>query len=364
MTDFDEKCMRLTLELAERGRGHVEPNPLVGAVLARDGRVVGSGWHRRFGEAHAEVNALAEAGDAARDATLYVTLEPCCHHGKTPPCTDAVLRAGVNRVVVAMNDPFPEVSGQGLKTLRDAGVGVEVGLFQAEAVRLNAPYLKLLRVGRPYVHAKWAMTLDGKTATPTGDSKWISNEASRARGHALRGRMDAVIVGIGTVLADDPLLTARPPGPRRPTRVVIDSRGRMPSDSQLARTLSEGPVLVSTSARADDRATARLRSLGVEVFCHGQDDRVSAVAALLEELGRRRMTNVLVEGGSGVLGSFLDAREVDEVHVFVSPRLAGGGMAKTPVGGRGVERIGHAIPLAGWQIETLDGDVYLRGWRA
>jgi diaminohydroxyphosphoribosylaminopyrimidine deaminase/5-amino-6-(5-phosphoribosylamino)uracil reductase len=239
MTDFDRECMRVALELAERGRGHAEPNPLVGAVLARDGRVVGSGWHRRFGEAHAEVNALAEAGDAARDATLYVTLEPCCHHGKTPPCTDAVLRAGVRRAVVAMSDPFPDVSGRGMQALRDAGVSVEVGLFQTEAVRLNAPYLKALRAGRPYVHAKWAMTLDGKTATPTGDSKWISNEASRARGHALRGRMDAVVVGIGTVLADDPLLTARPPGPRRPVRVVIDSRGRMPSDSQLARTLTE-----------------------------------------------------------------------------------------------------------------------------
>src|SRR5262249_11888135 len=202
------------LHRAGRGRGGAEPNPLVGAVVVRDGKVVGEGWHRRYGEAHAEVNALAAAGEAARGATLYVTLEPCCHHGKTPPCTDAVLRAGIARVVAAMSDPFPQVSGQGTAQLRAAGVSVEVGLGEKEARRLNAPYLKLLATGRPYVHAKWAMTLDGKIATRTGDSKWISNRASRARVHELRGRMDAILVGIGTALAGDPLLTARPPGPR------------------------------------------------------------------------------------------------------------------------------------------------------
>src|SRR5207253_7885382 len=215
---------RRALELAERGRGYVEPNPLVGAVVVHDGRIIGEGWHQRYGEAHAEVNALTAAGDAARGATLYVTLEPCCHHGKTPPCTDAVLRAGVQRVVAAMLDPFPQVSGKGADLLRAAGVTVDVGLCEAEARRLNAPYLKLLATGLPYVTAKWAMTLDGKIATRTGDSKWISNEASRRRVHELRGRMDAIIVGIGTALADDPLLTARPTGPRTPARIVLDSR--------------------------------------------------------------------------------------------------------------------------------------------
>src|SRR6266566_3686691 len=228
MNPSDEFWMRWALELAERGRGYVEPNPLVGAVLVRDGRVVGEGWHRRHGEAHAEVNALAEAGAAARGATLYVTLEPCCHHGKTPPCTDAVLRAGIRRVVAAMADPFPRVAGQGTALLQAAAVAVEVGLGEAEARRLNAPYLKLLTTGRPYVHAKWAMTLDGKIATRTGDSKWISGEMSRRHTHELRGRMDAIIVGIGTVLADNPILTVRPPGPRVPIRIVLDSRGRLP----------------------------------------------------------------------------------------------------------------------------------------
>src|SRR5690242_3300722 len=213
MHDADQLWMRRALDLAECGRGWVEPNPLVGAVIVRDGRMVGEGWHRRYGEAHAEVNALAEAGDAARGATLYVTLEPCCHHGKTPPCTDAVLRAGVRRVVAAMPDPFPAVAGQGAGRLRAAGVEVEFGPGEAAARRLNAPYLKLLAAGRPYVHVKWAMTLDGKIATRTGDSKWVSNPASRRYVHELRGRVDAVLVGVGTALADDPSLTARPPGP-------------------------------------------------------------------------------------------------------------------------------------------------------
>src|SRR5436309_2908852 len=241
MTDFDG--MHRALELAERGRGFVEPNPLVGAVLVRDGQVVGEGWHQRYGQAHAEVNALSAAGEAARGATLYVTLEPCCHHGKTPPCTDAVLKAGVARVVVAMADPFPKVSGGGLAILRAAGVEVHVGLCEPEARELNAPYLKLLRTGRPWVHAKWAMTLDGKIATRTGDSKWISGEESRRRVHELRGRMDAILVGRGTVVADDPLLTARPAGPRVAARVVVSASGELPERCQLRATAREVPVI-------------------------------------------------------------------------------------------------------------------------
>src|SRR5215217_9762955 len=209
--------MRHALALAEKGRGFVEPNPMVGAVLLDSaGQLAGEGWHQKFGGPHAEVFALAEAGDRARGGTLVVTLEPCCHHGKTPPCTDAVLKAGIARVVAAMADPFPKVAGGGLAILRGAGVDVSVGLCEVEAVALNAPYLKLLRTGRPWVHAKWAMTLDGKIATRTGDSKWISGEESRRRVHELRGRMDAIVVGRGTVVADDPLLTARPAGPRTP----------------------------------------------------------------------------------------------------------------------------------------------------
>jgi diaminohydroxyphosphoribosylaminopyrimidine deaminase/5-amino-6-(5-phosphoribosylamino)uracil reductase len=349
----DRDWMMRALALAERGRGYVEPNPLVGAVVVRDGRLVGEGWHQRYGQAHAEVNALATAGEAARGATLYVTLEPCCHYGKTPPCTDAVLRAGVARVVAAMSDPFPQVAGRGAELLRQAGLTVEVGLCEPEARRLNAPYLKLVGRGRPYVHAKWAMTLDGKIATRTGDSKWISNEASRRRVHELRGRMDAIIVGIGTVLADDPLLTARPPGPRTPVRVVLDHHGRTPPTSQLARTARETPTWIVTAGAS----TPHLAALGCEVSS------LPDAGALLDEMGRRRMTNVLVEGGAAVLGTFLDAGEIDELHVFIAPRLAGGAEGKTPIGGRGVEKIADALALTEWRAEMVEGDVCLHGWR-
>jgi diaminohydroxyphosphoribosylaminopyrimidine deaminase/5-amino-6-(5-phosphoribosylamino)uracil reductase len=362
MTDTDEAWMRRALELAERGRGHVEPNPLVGAVVVRDGRPVGEGWHQRYGQAHAEVNAFTAAGEAARGATLYVTLEPCCHHGKTPPCTDAVLRAGVHRVVAAMSDPFPAVAGKGAELLRAAGVEVEVGLCEAEARRLNAPYLTLLTTGRPYVHAKWAMTLDGKIATRSGDSRWISNEESRRIVHELRGRMDAIMVGIGTALADDPQLTARPPGPRTAVRVVLDSSGRLPPGGRLASSARETPVLVAMAAAAPGKV-AELRELGCEVLAlPGADARVD-VDALLAEMGRRRYTNVLVEGGGGVLGSFRDAGALDEVHVFIAPRLAGGAEAHTPMAGRGVGQIAEALRLAQWRFEDVAGDLYVHGWR-
>ena len=353
--------MQRALELAERGRGFVEPNPLVGAVVVRDGQVVGEGWHQRYGEAHAEVNALAAAGEAARGATLYVTLEPCCHHGKTPPCTDAVVRAGIRRVVAAMTDPFPQVAGQGTEALRRAGLQVDVGLAEAEARRLNAPYLKLLATGRPYVHAKWAMTLDGKIATRTGDSKWISNPASRHRVHALRGRMDAIVVGIGTALADNPQLTVRPPGPRTPCRVVLDSRGRLPLDSHLAQTARDVPVLLATAADVPADRVNALQALGVELVQPAPRGGRPDVPALLDELGRRRMTNILVEGGSEVLGAFLDARAIDEVHVFIAPRLAGGAQAKSSLGGRGVDRIADALGLADWTVEVVEGDCYVHG---
>jgi diaminohydroxyphosphoribosylaminopyrimidine deaminase/5-amino-6-(5-phosphoribosylamino)uracil reductase len=361
MNDTDGHWMRRALELAERGRGAVEPNPLVGAVVVRDDRLVGEGWHQRYGEAHAEVHALAAAGEAARGATLYVTLEPCCHQGKTPPCTDAVLRAGIRRVVAAMTDPFPQVAGQGAAGLRAAGVTVEFGPGEAEARLLNAPYLKLLATGRPYVHAKWAMTLDGKISTRTGDSKWISGHASRHRVHALRGRMDALVVGIGTALADDPLLTARPPGPRTATRIVLDSQGRLPATSQLVQTAGTVPTLVVTAGGLPGLRAGELRGRGCEVIPLPEESGRPSVLALLDELGRRRMTNVLVEGGSAVLGSFLDAGAVDEVHVFVAPRLLGGAAAKTPVGGLGVARISEALALTDWQVERIEEDVLLHG---
>lgn len=356
----DTIWMQRALELAQRGRGAVEPNPLVGAAVVRGETIVGEGWHQRFGGPHAEVHALAAAGEAARGATLYVTLEPCCHHGKTPPCTDALLRAGIARVVAAMSDPFPLVSGRGAALLRAAGVQVDIGIGEVPARRLNAPYLTLLGKGRPHVHLKWAMTLDGKIATRTGDSKWISGEESRRRAHELRGRMDGILVGIGTVRADNSLLTARPPGPRIATRIVLDSQGRLPLDSQLARTARESPtVVVTTGPRAAE--SVALRQLGCEVLALPDPGGRVSLEQLLAELGRRRMTNLLVEGGACVLGSFLDARLVEEVHVFIAPRLAGGRAAMSPAAGFGVERIAEALSLREMQAEMIGGDVYLHG---
>ncbi len=362
-----EEVMRRAIEIARRGVGLVEPNPLVGAVIVDDElRLLGEGWHEKFGGPHAEIAAIANAPGGVRGATLYVTLEPCCHFGKTPPCVDAVLAAGLRRVVVAMSDPFPEVAGQGLRKLREANVEVEVGLLEADAKRLTAPFRKLVEQGRPYVHAKWAMTLDGRMASRTGASKWISNEISRAVVHQLRGRMDAVVIGIGTALADDPLLTARPAGPRVATRVVLDSQARLPLASQLVKTVDQAPLLVVVGPAAPAERIAALRVREAEVLQlaagpTGSHDTRPAVVTLLAELGRRRMTNVLVEGGAEILGTFFDEQLIDEVHVFVAPKILGGAAAKSPLSGTGRTLPASLPDLDSVEIEPLAGDVYIHG---
>jgi len=353
--------MRHALALAARGRGAVEPNPMVGAVvLDAAGAVVGEGWHQRLGGPHAEVYALAAARERARGGTLVVTLEPCCHHGYTPPCTNAVIATGVASVVAAMTDPFPRVAGGGVARLREAGVVVEVGVCEAEARRLNAAYLKLLATGRPWVHLKWAASLDGKTATRTGDSQWISGPESRRRVHELRGAVDAVVVGRGTVEADDPLLTARPPGPRTATRVVLTASGRLPERCRLRETAREVPVLVFTAAGNEPRL-AGWAADGAEVLPLPAGDGGLSVDDVLVELGRRRMTHVLVEGGAAVHGAFLDAGAVDELHVFVAPVLIGGAAAPGATGGRGAEKLAQALRLGGMTAEACGADVYLHG---
>jgi diaminohydroxyphosphoribosylaminopyrimidine deaminase/5-amino-6-(5-phosphoribosylamino)uracil reductase len=362
MDNSDRNWMQRALELAERGRGSVEPNPLVGAVIVQGDRIVGEGWHERYGEAHAEINALMDAGQAARNATLYVTLEPCCHQGKTPPCTDAMIGAGIRRVVAAMKDPFAEVNGKGVRQLRDAGITVEVGLGEDLARRLNAPYLKLTSIGCPYVHAKWAMTLDGKIATRSGDSKWISNENSRQRAHEIRGRMDAILIGGKTARADDPLLTVRPPGPRIPTRVVLSSSGNIPRQLRLVQSAREVPTWIFTSEIGQSRALQELEDLGCTVVRIPRSEQPDAISAVLYELGRRRFTNILIEGGARVLGSFLDAGAIDEVHVFIAPRLVGGEEAVTPIDGQGVTHIADAMNLSESHVEQIGEDVYVHGW--
>ena len=356
----DRAWMRLALAEAVKGRGAVEPNPMVGAVVARDDLLLGAGFHGRFGGPHAEVEALAAAGDRARGATLYVTLEPCAHHGKTPPCVDAILRAGIARVVVAHRDPFPKVAGRGLARLREAGLEVEVGPLAEPAVELNAPFLKRVFTGLPYVIAKWAMTLDGKTAVSEGDSRWISSAASRALVHEVRGRMDAILVGIETAIADDPQLTARPPGPRAPVRVVLDGRARLPTSSRLVATARETPTLVAVAEVAPEDRRRKLRSLGCEVVELPGSSR-PAIVPLLEELGRRGMTNVLVEGGGFVLGAFLDADQIDEVDVFLAPIIEGGDHPRTPVRGGGRSLMSESHRLQGVRHSIVETDVRIQG---
>ena len=352
----------MALELAKGGQGWVEPNPMVGAVATGvDGGVVGEGWHAAFGGPHAEVVALAAAGSRARGGTLYVTLEPCCHHGKTPPCTEAILAAGVARVVVGCQDPFPAVAGAGLGRLRAGGVAVTLGVCAAEAARLVAPFRTLLERGRPWVVAKWAMSLDGRVATAGGESRWISSAESRALVHALRGRMDAILVGSGTALADDPLLTARPPGPRTAVRIVLDGRARLSPDSRLVRTAREAPVLVAAAAGADPERVRALEAAGCEVWRTDAADRPGRLAALLAEVGRRRLTNLLVEGGPSVLGGCFDAGMVDEVWAFVAPVLIGGAAAPAAVGGGGVTTIAAAAHLDVEEVSRPGGDLFVRG---
>ncbi len=360
-----EDVMRQALALAALGIGRVEPNPAVGAVIVDDSlRLLGQGYHQEFGGHHAEIWALKEAGDLTRGATLYVTLEPCVHHGKTPPCADAIVAAGIKKVVIAMLDPFPKVNGRGIEILRKAGILCEVGLCEPEARRLTAPFRKLTETGLPYVYAKWAMTLDGKIATASGDSKWITSEETRARGHRLRSRMDAILVGSGTALADDPLLTARLGEPtRKATRVVFDSQARLPLDSQLVSTAKDVPVLVIASAQADRARVHELRRRDVEVLQLNADpgsDRAAAVQTVLEELGRRQMTNILVEGGGQLLGAFFDAEQVDEAHIFLGPKIVGSADGRSPIAGAGCRWIDEAANLELLSHERIGDDLYLK----
>ncbi|MEX0643602.1 MAG: bifunctional diaminohydroxyphosphoribosylaminopyrimidine deaminase/5-amino-6-(5-phosphoribosylamino)uracil reductase RibD [Pirellulales bacterium] len=361
----DGRFMALALALAMRGEGHAEPNPMVGCVIARDGEVIGEGYHERFGSPHAEVMALSAAGEAARGATAYVSLEPCCHHGKTPPCTQALVRAGVARVVVAMEDPYPQVAGKGIAELRGAGVPCDVGVLAGEARQILAPYLKRVTRGRPWVIAKWAMTLDGRLATRTGDSQWISSELSRSVVHQIRGRVDAVMVGSGTARTDNPLLTARPldrfDRKRIATRIVVDSSASLSLDSRLVQSANDLPVLVAVATGTPDATCRKLTDAGVEVLrCLGDTHEVR-MCALFDELGRREFTNVLIEGGSRLLGTLFNLGAVDEVHVFIAPKIAGGVTAPGPIGGPGVAKMADALALGDMTIEELAGDVYVHG---
>jgi diaminohydroxyphosphoribosylaminopyrimidine deaminase / 5-amino-6-(5-phosphoribosylamino)uracil reductase len=373
-TETDKLYVARAIELARNGAGTVKPNPVVGAVVARDGEILGEGWHQEYGAAHAEVNAIEACGlEDLSGATLYVSLEPCCHEGKTPPCTDAILQAGIRRVVVASDDPTDKAAGRGLGILRDEGVEVVIadGELAAKARLLNQAFRKHARVGRPWVLFKSAMTLDGKVATRTGDSQWISGEDSRQLAHRWRAAVDAVVVGIGTALADDPQLTARPGGlpaepGAQPRRVVFDSLARLPPSSQLVAAAAEIPLTIVVSRAAARADTDALEAAGVQVLVATGENEPARVRSALDQLGALGVASVLLEGGPHLAGAFLDAGEIDELRLFLAPLLLGGSAARDPLEGEGVERISEALRALSFDYERVGGDLLisarLREW--
>jgi diaminohydroxyphosphoribosylaminopyrimidine deaminase/5-amino-6-(5-phosphoribosylamino)uracil reductase len=363
---LDARFMARAIELAALGTWRVSPNPRVGAVIARQTESLAEGWHKEHGGPHAEAEALREArarGLDLRGATLYVTLEPCgAFEGKlTPPCVEAVLGSGIERIVVAQRDPNPHVDGRSLDRLEKAGIGVRIGVLEDEARALNGPFNKWNSERVPYVTAKWAMSLDGKIASRLGRSKWISGEASRRRAHALRGEVDAVLVGVNTVIQDDPLLTRRDAEGRDPARVVVDSALRLSLESQLVKTARESAVLVVTTDHATEEGIKALRERGVGVVKVGAEaSRVDPVA-LLDALGRRGYQHVLVEGGGELLGSFFAHDLVDRVVCFVAPKILGGDRAPGPARGEGVADVGEALKLVRLRAEPCGEDLVLEG---
>jgi diaminohydroxyphosphoribosylaminopyrimidine deaminase/5-amino-6-(5-phosphoribosylamino)uracil reductase len=370
-TDTDRAHLARAIDLAAQGEGRVNPNPVVGAVIARGEEVLGEGWHDEFGGPHAEVNAIAACGEGAdlSDATLYVSLEPCCHDGKTPPCTEAIVRAGIGRVVFAGDDPSSKANGRGLGILRDEGVTVVAAPDDlARRARLsNQAFRKQARTGRPWVLFKSAMTLDGKVATPTGDSKWISSEESRQLAHRWRASVDAVAVGIGTALADDPQLTARVEGVhRQPRRVVFDSLARLPLTSQLVSATPELPLIVVVSRAAGRADVNSLEAAGVDVIVATGENEPARVQSALDQLGTREIAAILLEGGPRLAGAFLDAGEIDEMRLFLAPVLIGGRTARDPLEGEGVDRISDALHAMTLDCERVGPDLLvsarLREW--
>ena len=384
----DATYMKLALRLAAKGAGWVSPNPIVGAVVVKEGRIVGRGYHRAYGLPHAEVEALRKTGAAAQGADLFVTLEPCNHQGQTPPCTQAVLNAGIRRVVIATRDPNPRVNGGGAEFLQDQGLQVEIGLLADEARRLNEAWFKWVETGLPFVIAKAACSLDGKIATASGESQWLTGEAARAYGHQLRHEVDAILVGIGTVLADDPQLTVRLPGRKRvgqggspdkltadqrpktedrffrdPIRIVLDSRLRLPLDAKLLHLDSHAPTWVACTTAAPKDMIQEIKDLGADVLVMpAAASGLVALPPLLKELGRRQVQSLMVEGGAETLGSFFDQRLVDKFYFFYAPKILGGKTAPGMLAGAGVWRLGNALQARDLNIKKLGPDLLVMGY--
>ena len=358
---YDEKYMRLAMQLAGNAIGRTSPNPLVGAVIVKDNRVVGCGWHRKAGTPHAEVHALNQAGELAQGADVYVTLEPCAHYGKTPPCAKALVEAKVKNVYGGLLDVNPKVAGKGFKILEDAGIHVEYGFLQDELRKQNEVFFKWIEHKKPFVVLKAAMTLDGKIATATGQSKWITNETSRAYGYKLRDIYDGIMVGINTVIEDNPMLTARVDGGKNPIRIVVDSSLKIDINANVVQDKS-AKTIVATTDKADKDKILKLQAQDVDVIVVDKDknDKVD-IEKLLDILGQQNICSILVEGGATLSGSFVAKKLVDKVYFFIAPKIVGGKEAKTPVAGTGILNLQEALTLKDIQIEKLEEDILIIG---
>lgn len=361
---MNEVFMKRALELAEKGRGRVNPNPMVGAVIVKDNQIVGEGFHEFFGGNHAEVNALNMAGENAKGAEIYVTLEPCSHFGKTPPCALALIKAGIKRVIISMKDPNPIVSGRGIKMLRDNGIEVVVGILEAEAVKLNEIFVKYMETKTPYVLMKTAATLDGKISTVSGESRWISSKASREYVHYLRNNMMAIMVGIGTVITDNPMLTTRLEGKmcKSPTAIIIDSKLRIPLNSRVFETLKERKVIIAVTEEADKNKIKKLEDIGVSIIKTPLKEEKVDLKYLMTKLGELGIDSILLEGGSTLNFSFLKEKLVDKVMCFIAPIMLGGEKAKTSVGGIGIEKLSEAVKISNMKLRAIGQDILVEGY--
>lgn len=359
---MDKVYMKRALELAELGRGKVAPNPMVGAVIVKAGKIIGEGYHKKYGDNHAEVNAFENATEDVSGATLYVTLEPCAHYGKTPPCAKRIVKEGIKKVVIGVLDPNPLVAGKGVNILKDAGIEVVVGVLGEECRKINEIFMKYIKTSRPFVLMKYAMSLDGKISTATGKSKWISCEKSRRDVHKLRNNLSAIMVGINTVIKDNPMLNCRIEGGNDPIRIIVDSNLRIPLDSKIVNTSNNISTIVATTHKADKDKIKLLEERNVEVIVAKEKDGRVDITSLIDKLGEKKIDSILLEGGSEINFSCLQEGIVDKVRIYIAPKILGGNNAKGAVGGRGVSEMIESFNIENIDISTIGSDIVVEGY--